>query len=61
MIVTPEDLRALAEKLRYSDEMLFDFMFCLTGVDMVSHLLVVYHLASTFHGHEMVMKVRGMY
>jgi len=58
VIVTPEHLRALAEKLRYSDEMLFDYMFCLTGVDMVSHMLVVYHLASTFHGHEMVMKVK---
>lgn len=56
--VKTEQLRGLAEKLRYDDELFFDYMFCLTGVDWVSCLMVVYHLASTKHGHEMVMKVK---
>jgi NADH/F420H2 dehydrogenase subunit C len=58
VVVMPEQLRQLAEKLRYTDDMLFDFLFCLTGVDWTTHLMVVYHLASTKHGHEIVMKVK---
>lgn len=55
--VTPEHLRPLAGKLKHSEDMLFDYMFCLTGVDWVKHFTVVYHLASSKYGHEMVMKV----
>ncbi len=58
VIVTPEILRPLAEKLRFSEDILFDYLFCLTGVDWVTHLMVVYHLDSTKFGHEMVLKVK---
>ncbi len=58
VIVTPEMLHPLAEKLRYSADTKFDYLFCLTGVDWVTHLMVVYHLDSTKFGHEMVLKVK---
>ncbi len=57
-IVTPPQLRALAEKLRYDEATRFDYMFCLSGVDFPEHLMVVYHLRSTTHQHEMVLKVK---
>ncbi len=57
-IVTPPRLRALAEKLRHDEATNFDYMFCLTGVDFPEHFMVVYHLRSTTHKHEMVLKVK---
>lgn len=56
--VTPEHLHKLAEDLKNNPDLLLDYMFCLTGVDWVSHLMVVYHLESTVHGHRMVLKVK---
>ncbi len=58
VIVTPEILHPLAEKLRYDKETHFDYLFCLSGVDWVSNLMVVYHLTSTNLGHEIVLKVK---
>jgi NADH-quinone oxidoreductase subunit C len=48
----------LAKTIRESDDLAFDYLFCLTGVDMVKHLGIVYHLNSTVHGHSIVLKVR---
>lgn len=58
VIVTPEILHPLAEKLRFDKETHFDYLFCLSGVDWVSNLMVVYHLTSTNLGHEIVLKVK---
>ena len=58
VIVTPPQLTALAEKLRNEESMNFDYMFCLTCVDFPEHLMMVYHLRSMNHKHEMVLKVR---
>ena len=58
VIVTPPQLSALAEKLRNEESMDFDYMFCLTCVDFPEHLMMVYHLRSMNHKHEMVLKVR---
>jgi NADH/F420H2 dehydrogenase subunit C len=56
--VTPENLRSLAEELRNNDELNFDFMFCLTAVDWVTHFIVVYHLTSTNLNHKIVVKAK---
>ncbi|HSC53679.1 MAG TPA: NADH-quinone oxidoreductase subunit C [Phnomibacter sp.] len=42
--------------LRDMDDMLFDFLFCLTCVDWKTKLTMVYHLRSYTHGHELVVK-----
>ena len=54
--IPSEKLRKLAEQLWSDDETKFDFLFCLSGVDRVENLQVVYHLRSTEHTHELVLK-----
>jgi NADH-quinone oxidoreductase subunit C len=54
--VNPSSLHKLAQTLRDSDETLFDFLICLTGVDFGQNLGVVYHLRSTIHNHTIVLK-----
>jgi NADH/F420H2 dehydrogenase subunit C len=58
VITTPAELKELARKLHDDEKMAFDFMFSLTCVDYLDHLMMVYHLRSTKHGHEMVLKVK---
>lgn len=58
VITSPEKFRAIAEYLRYNEAMSFDYMFCLTGVDWVTHLMVVYHLESTTLKHAIVLKAK---
>lgn len=58
VIITPSQLMSLAEKLRNDDSTLFDYMFCLTCIDYPEHLMMVYHLRSMQHKHEMVLKVK---
>jgi len=50
-------LHQLAKELRYSDDTAFDYLFCLSGADMKETLMVVYHLTSTIHHHDIVLKV----
>ncbi len=57
-IIPPDKLRYLADKLSTENDLAFDYLFCLSGVDMVKHLAVVYHLNSTIHGHSLVLKVQ---
>ena len=46
----------IAYFLRDTPEMQFDFLFCLTCVDWLKHLTMVYHLRSYTHKHELVIK-----
>jgi NADH-quinone oxidoreductase subunit C len=54
--VPPEQWDAFALFLRDSEDLAFDFLFCLTCVDWLKHLTMVYHLRSTTHHHELVVK-----
>ena len=54
----PARLHELAVKLRENEELNFDFLVCITGMDYGQELGVVYHLRSTKHGHELVVKSR---
>jgi NADH:ubiquinone oxidoreductase subunit C len=45
-----------AEKIRHADDLFFDYLFCLTCVDWKTHLTMVYHLSSTKHRHNIVLK-----
>ena len=55
--VKPEHLHELMEQLKKNSETNFDYLFCLTGVDWGTELGVVYHLESTTHRHQLVVKV----
>lgn len=58
VIITPDRLLELANKLRFESDMLFDYMFSLTCVDFPEHFMMVYHLRSTEYNHELVLKVK---
>lgn len=49
---------SFAQSLRNVPELQFDFLFCLTCVDWKTHLTMVYHLRSTIHKHELVVKAK---
>lgn len=52
------DWLTFAGQLRHQEALLFDYLFCLTCVDWKTHLTMVYHLSSTKHRHNMVVKVK---
>lgn len=57
VIVMPVQLRFLAKKLRNEEDLQFDFLRSLTGVDWgEGGLGVVYHLESTRYGYQLVVK-----
>lgn len=49
---------ALIEELKNNKDTFFDYLFCQTGIDFPEHMEVLYHLRSTVHKHEMVVKAR---
>jgi NADH:ubiquinone oxidoreductase subunit C len=56
LFVEPANFRALMERLRRDDKLLFDYLFCLTCVDFKTHLTMVYHLSSTRYRYNIVVK-----
>ena len=57
-IIPAGKMHDLALSLKSDEELAFDYLFCLTGVDYIKNLTVVYHLESTKHGHSIVLKVQ---
>ncbi len=55
----PEKLHDTAQKMKENNSLLFDFLFCLSGVDYGKDLGVVYHLRSTKYGHTVVLKTKA--
>jgi NADH-quinone oxidoreductase subunit C len=56
--VEATDWLAFAQQLRNDASMQFNFLFCLTCIDWKTHLTMVYHLRSTTHRHEIVVKAK---
>ena len=56
--VQPEQLQQLMTQLKSNSETNFDYLFCLSGMDWGAALGVVYHLESTTHRHQLVVKVK---
>ena len=54
--VEPADWLPLAQQLRNDASLYFDYLFCLTCIDWKTHLTMVYHLSSTKHRHNIVIK-----
>jgi NADH:ubiquinone oxidoreductase subunit C len=55
IIIDSNSLKGLAELLR-GQPMQMDYLFNLTCVDWKTHLTMVYHLSSTIHRHNIVLK-----
>ena len=58
IFVLPEQLHSLMAQLKRNEQTHFDYLFCLSGVDWGAELGVVYHLESTTHRHNVVVKVK---
>lgn len=56
LLVEPLAFRELMLKLRTDEQLVFDYMFCLTCVDWKTHLTMVYHLSSTRYRYNVVVK-----
>lgn len=56
--IPSEKLFPLVQDLKSNETTAFDFLFCLTGVDYTDHMQVVYHLTSSTHQHEFVLKAK---
>ena len=56
--VDPKECRDLLQTLHNMDDLAFDYMFCLTCVDLKTHLTMVYHLTSMTHRHNIVVKIK---
>jgi NADH:ubiquinone oxidoreductase subunit C len=57
MTVAPEALVETAQVLKSGTSTLFDYLFCLSGVDYSEKLGVIYHIESTTLRHALVLKV----
>lgn len=57
VIVPPENLFAFAKELNTAEELAFDYLMCLSGVDYGKTLSVFYHILSVKHNHSLAIKV----
>ena len=57
-IVSPADFLPLMKELGTKPELNFNSLFCLTCVDWKTHFMMVYHLLSRNHKHQLVLKVK---
>jgi len=58
ILIDSSDLRPLMLVLRNNKEYCFDYLFCLTCIDWKTHLMMVYHLLSKTHRHNIVVKAK---
>jgi len=56
--VEAQDWLSFAKKLRHDETFFFDYLFCLTCIDWITHLTMVYHFSSTKFRHNMVVKIK---
>ena len=58
IIVKAELLAEVVRYLNTTPSLDFNFLNCITGVDYLDYIEVVYHLTSINHNHSLVLKVR---
>ena len=56
--VSAKNTHKLISELKNNTDTSFDYLFCQTGVDFPEHMEVLYHLRSTTHKHEIVIKAK---
>jgi NADH-quinone oxidoreductase subunit C len=56
-----DDFAKVMETLKTHERLRFDYLRCLSGVDYLTELGVVYHLYSFAHGHKLALRVRCPY
>jgi NADH:ubiquinone oxidoreductase subunit C len=56
--VEASDWLRFATQLKNEKTLFFDYVFCLTCIDWITHLTMVYHLSSTRFRHNIVIKIK---
>ena len=56
--IEAKDILFFMQEMRDGVNTWFDFLFCLTCIDWKSHLTMVYHLTSTRHRYNIVVKIK---
>lgn len=56
--VDKDQLITIVNKLKFTEQTKFDFLFCETAIDRIQYFEMVYHLSSTTYHHDMVLKVK---
>jgi NADH-quinone oxidoreductase subunit C len=56
--IPPQELHDAASTLKNTGDLYFDYLICMTGIDLADGFLVVYHLESTLHHHGLVLKIK---
>ena len=57
-VVPVDQWKNVATKLRITNGLDMDFLFCITCIDWKTYLMMVYHFTSTIHRHTLVIKVK---
>ena len=57
--IAPDKTNEIAQFLRDHDDLQFDYLMCLSGVDLGENLGVVYHLYSMTKNHKIVLKTEA--
>ncbi len=57
-VVPSDKAYTFLAELKSNPKTSFDYLFCQTGVDWPQHMEMVYHLKSTTHNHELVVKAK---
>lgn len=57
IVVAADKILDISLFLRDEEELLFDYLTCLSGLDLVENLCVVYHLYSIKENHRITLKV----
>jgi NADH-quinone oxidoreductase subunit C len=57
-VIPQEKIHDLCKTLKESTDTAFDYLFCLSGLDINNQLMVVYHITSSVHHHSVVLKVK---
>lgn len=58
ILISSEKSYKLISQLKKDRDISFDYLFCQTGIDYLDYLEVIYHLRSTSHKHEIVIKAK---
>ncbi len=58
VIIGADQWKDFAQKLRNTQGLDLDYLFCVTCVDWKTHLTMVYHFTSTIHRHTIVVKIK---
>ena len=58
LLAEPSDFRVMMETFKKDNSFDFNFLFCLTCIDWKTHFMMVYHMLSRTHKHNIVLKVK---